>query len=255
MSESTRYANATKATWRGWAWNQLASRMGKSYKYSPKRVIVLAGDSSGDMPHAFKHRVECIAVDSKTNCVEKWRDDGGVGVCDSLKNQVCAIQPSGVIGDFVCGVTPDGAALLVDCMAICDAVVFNFLRGRDRGIRSFDGDIPHYFDRKMLREPIGNHRGKIAVIGAAMLLGENCGLIEQGDKFVPQSIFDKLRPSFYSYKSKDGGQFFDSVAVTTKGFILSSIHDKEAVRRVAPVSSRRKAAAAKAVLTAKRKKD
>jgi hypothetical protein len=88
----------------------------------------------------------------------------------------------------------------------------------------------------------------MALMCAAKLIAESCELIDRDESHVPQVVFDKLRPSFYSYRSKDGGQYFDSVAMTTKGFGLST-DDCEKLRKHAPLKSRRLAAAAKAVLS------
>jgi hypothetical protein len=246
-----KYANPTKATWRGWSWNQVMQRSGKSYLHAKKTVCVLAGDSAGDAGHAERHGVKCVAIDYSVDNVRTFRDTGGVAIQDSLKNQIVAMTPDCLIADFVNGITFDNLGLALDAITICDAVVLNFLRGRDalggKMARAGDSMVPHYSGRRVVVEPTGKHRGKLAAVILGWMCAEDWYGIDRERKFIPAEVFDKMKPSFHSYRSKDSGQYFDSVAITTKDF---RIHEaKDWVQSLAPQASRRKAAAAKAVLT------
>jgi len=248
-----KYDNPTKDTWRGWAWNQISERMGKSYSYRPKTVCVLAGSIAADLRCAAKHNVNCVGVDFDSDCVACFRDSGGVAVQDSLQNQIFAMQPNGVIADLLCGCTPGAGSMLLDSIAASEAVVFNFLRGRDKGIQRFPSEVPDYTKRQPCAVEVGKHRGRIAISIAGKLINELYYGASREDYFVPDKIWDKLRPSYYSYKSKDGGQFFDSVAVSCGDFGLTD-SGKKFFRMQAPEKSKRKAAAAKALMTMARNK-
>jgi hypothetical protein len=245
-----KYVNPTKSTWRGWSWNQVMQRAGRSYAYAKKTVCVLAGDSAGDAAHARKHGVKCVAIDYSVDNVRTFRETGGVAIQDSLRNQLIAMTPDCLIADFVNGITYENLAIAVDAIAICDAVVLNFLRGRDAlgGKMASAGDsmVPHYSGRRVVVEPTGKHRGKLAAVLLGWMCAEDWYGIDRGRRFIPEDLFGKMKPSFYSYRSKDSGQYFDSIAITTKDFQIQET--KEWIKSIAPQASRRKAAAARAVL-------
>jgi hypothetical protein len=198
--------------------------------------------------------VRCVAIDYVIDNVNTFRKAGGVAVQDSLKNQMIALTPEAIIADFVNGITAENHALLLDATHICDAVVFNFLRGRDvHGGKMAevmkDGmyTVPHYKGGDVVAEHVGKHRGKMTALVIGYAVAKMWYEIPPSISVVPHAVFENLQPSFYSYKSKDSGQWFDSVALTTKAF---RIHEtKEWVASLAPADSRRKAAAAKAILT------
>ena len=248
-----KYTNPTKSTWRGWSWNQVVQRAGKSCSHYKKTVCVLAGDSAGDVVHAEKHGVRCVAIDYSEGNVKNYRQSGGVAVQDSLKNQLTALTPDCLIADFVNGITVDNMALMLDSVIVCDAVVFNFLRGRDPlgGQLAACGDavIASYDGRRRLSVECGKHRGRLSAMLLAWACAEMWYGIDRDARLIPDDLFAKMRPSFYSYKSSDGGQYFDSVAITTKDFRIEQ--SKPWIAGLAPIDSRRKAAAAKAVLTTK----
>jgi hypothetical protein len=250
MTDMRKYSNPVKSTWRGWSWNQVTQRSGKSYSHSRKTVCVLAGDSAGDAIHAERHGVKCVAIDYDIGNVRTYRANGGAAIQDSLKNQLLAMAPDCVIADFVNGITFENLAIMIDSVAICDSVVFNFLRGRDPigGVMARSrAVVPNYIGRRKVDETTGKHRGKLAALFIGWACAEMWYGIDREERFIPGEIFEKMRPSFYSYKSQDSGQYFDSIAITTKDFRI--VESKEWVASLAPLASRRKAAAAKAVLT------
>jgi hypothetical protein len=218
---------------------------------------VLAGDSAGDAVYAERHKVSCVAIDYDISNVNTFRKTGGVAVQDSLQNQIMALTPDCVIADCVNGITVDNIALLLDAITVCDAVVLNLLRGRDpvggdmvKQMQGFAYTVPHYKRGDVVVESIEKHRGKMA----ALLIAAACNEMwydRPRSSAVPQDVFDRMRPSFYSYRSMDSGQYFDSVAITTKDFRIEQ--SKRWIASLAPQMSRNKASAAKAVLTRGRK--
>lgn len=251
IKDMQKYSNPTKSTWRGWSWNQVTRRAGKSYVHSKKTVCVLAGDSAGDASHAEKHKVRCVAIDYSIGNVMTYRKSGGVAIQDSLHNQLLALAPDSLIADFVNGITVENIGTMLDSVCVCDAVVFNFLRGRDplggKLAACADAVVPNYDGRRSLSVTCGKHRGRLATMLLAWTCAEMWYGIDREERFIPGDLFQKMKPSFYSYKSTDSGQYFDSVALTTKDFRIEESRDW--VTSLAPPSSKRKAAAAKAVLT------
>ena len=228
-------------------------RAGKSYVHAKKTVCVLAGDSAGDAVYSERHKVRCVAIDYDISNVETFRAAGGVAVQDSLKNQILALTPDCVIADCVNGITVDNIALLLEAITVCDAVVLNLLRGRDpvggEMVKQMSGLTyvgPHYKGGCVVEDAIEKHRGKMIALLIASACNEMC-YNRQRSSVVPRDVFDRLQPSFYSYRSRDSGQYFDSVAITTKDFKIEQ--SKQWVASLAPQHSRNKAAAAKAILT------
>lgn len=142
------YDNKVKEAWRGWAWNQIKNRLKSSFN---KRVCVLAGDIAGDLPKSVKHGFECVGVDVNQACVDEFRSSGGVAVKDQLRYQLACLKPDGLIADLTSGTTTKNLAMLCDSIYLCDAVVFNFLRGRDKGMHEVDGTAPSYSDSGQIR--------------------------------------------------------------------------------------------------------
>jgi len=251
-----KYANATKDTWRGWAWNQIESRIGRSKHYAPKTVCVLAGDCAGDLPHAKKRGFECVGVDINENCVKTFRESGGIAVNGSLHFQAVAIQPDAVIADMLGGLTPKNLSVLIDCSVASKAVVINLLRGRDKGMRRFP-EICKTADYSTGRKKdiqVGNHRGCAIV----MLLAQSCARdfgseenLDNGFTYIPQWIVQKFKPCFYSYKSKDGNQWFDSVAITT-AWLGANMEMRDIAKETVPKKQLQRAAAVKALITTRR---
>ena len=243
-----KYNNPTKATWRGWAWNQMKKRLPPG-----SRVLVLAGNSAGDLKWGQRHGFECVAIDVDQKCVDYWRKVGGIAVRDDLHSQVRALQPRGVIADMTGGIRGETVGMLFDAALICDAVVANLRRGQDKGIRHHNGTVVnHLANRRKRIELVAKHRGKIAFTYLAKLIAEDF-LSTEFDESAFESIGDITKPSFYSYKSQESKRsaYYDSVALSTSSFELS-LEQRELMSSGIDQQSKRKAAAAKALLTMQR---
>lgn len=260
------YDNATKETWRGFAWNQVSERL-KRVPGSQQRVCVLAGDIAADRECATKRGLECVAVDCNLSAVKNYRRAGGVAIQDRLKNQILTLQPHALIADLVSGITPEVVSMYWSALGLCDVVVFNLLRGRDKGIgdraqelAEANVQVPEYTGRHASWSPIGKHRGRLLyIMGVAAQIDAYCKLknisptgvecVSAANR-VTNRIADEMRPRFYSYRSVDSGQYFDTVVVTA--YNNSKHADKlvrEQIRNMAPKKSRQRTAAARAVLT------
>jgi hypothetical protein len=235
--------------------------------------MVLAGDSALDIDFARKRGFECVAVDVSQACVEKFRSKGGVAVNDKIHRQLINIKPDAVILDMLGGLTSASWATTVAAAMVCKAVVWNGLRARDLGagrVSEKIGEcwIPDYTSGRRKTTKIGNHRGKMGFSALlqmhwdvycgrpAMRIGEGIGL--QVGSIIPaevvEAIASDLRPAFYSYRSKDSynGQYFDSCAWTNMAGVSDGMQGARLDNSRRCKSSRRKSAAAKALLTMRR---
>jgi len=249
------YDNATKDTWRGWAWNQIAKR-----SVPGATVMVLAGDGGYDIKKARRHGLRIIGVDRVQGRVNEFRRQGEVAIKDSLHRQVMLMKPDALIADMMGGMTSSSWGDVLAVSPICKAVVWNGLRGRDKGVNDIIGEassgcIPIYRGRRIEWTQVGKHRGKIAFCSLIVAAWNAAG----GDmnSYVPQDFISRmsreLRPEFMTYRSKDSGQYFDSVAWNwlgcddgNKDSYIAAFANSRRVKR-----SKRKAAAAKAVMTRK----
>lgn len=253
-----KYQNATKDTWRGWAWNQIEARVGKSRSYDKKLVCVLAGESAGDMPHAERRNFDCIAIDKNIDCVKTYRDKGGVAVQGDLVSQVLCHEPHAVIADMLGGATRKNIAGMLD-LAICSkAVVLNLLRGRDKGMSELESQylIPDFSSGRKQVVPIGKHRGAMACFVVALAVAKEFKLVredEDGNTRLNGKVLEAFRPAFYSYKSKNGGQVFDSVAISTD-WLEADMPMHDVAKKMVSKQQRNRAAAAKAILTMKNRR-
>lgn len=252
---ATRYDNPTKQTWRGWQWNQVRSRISRSNR--KPLAVALAGDTAEDLRHANKHGIECVAVDNKMRCVKNFRKAGGLASQADLHDYLIAIQPTILLADLTTGVTPDALAMMLDAIGFCDSVAFNFQRGRDRGIRQLSGVVPQYRrQRERVDVPIGKHRGKISLAYVSRLVAEAWYGVNPGQKMLPadvsEDMFQAMKPEYESYKSKDGGNYFDSIVLTTAAFRLQGGEAKR-LEGWASAEARSRAGAAKACLTKRRR--
>lgn len=244
-----KYNNPTKETWRGWAWNQIRSRG----VLPGETVMVLCGEGGYDFEIARRKGYSVIGVDINSKCVDSFRAKGGIAVCDSLKDQLITIRPKALIADMLGGATSSTLGMLIDATAICDVVVFNLLRGRDNGICEMPGSIPKFSGRQKSLTEIGKHRGKIATTYLLWHYADEMGF----GRFIPNSLFEATKPDFHSYRSKDSRNlYYDSGALTTRK--CTAIKNGEAcdlsvLSNFASRSSNRKAAAAKALLTMRRR--
>jgi hypothetical protein len=245
-----KYNNPTKDTWRGWAWNQIADR-----KVMPgETVMVLCGDGAFDYEVGRKKGFNVVGVDVAKHCVNIARNKGGVAICDTLQNQIVTIKPKAVIADMLGGCTSDTLATLFDAIGLCDVVVANLLRGRDRGIQELPGCIPSYKGRVKSMVPIGRHRGRISLVYLLTLMHQPTK-DSPPVRRIPWEEFESFKPSYYTYKSKDSKKLhYDSLAITTRHIGIRNYDDQKLLSTI-PKSSRRKAAAAKALLTMQRERN
>lgn len=265
------YDNATKDTWRGWAWNQVQSRVPPG-----SRVLVLCGDIAGDLKPAIRRGYEVVGVDLNPDCVDTFRINGGVAIKDNASAQIALMKPDACILDFKNGFNQGNMQTVFHASLNCKCVVANFLRGRDDivsekrgGIPSQIPPLPNYRGRRLtawFHKP--KHRGAMFVCNLACL--HQLLTVEFGglDGFIPDSellniaygkmpcteyinrFCERSKTSFNQYKSKDSNnvQVFDSFALNS----LLKVREEDLKPLDVRPSSIRKAAAAKAVLTKRR---
>lgn len=267
------YDNGTKETWRGWAWNQISMRCPAKSK-----IGVFCGDVAADYEVATKKGFTPVGVDIVENCVTAFRKKGGVAIHEDVTSVVRFFDFDGFILDELGGVTKSSAHRLKVVQRGCFAVVANYLRGRD----STGADLCRQLNfltvpiknksRHMVRLPINKHRGLIAWVFTNVLPiadFEFCfDAVSLTRKIASFSYKERLQVlvdyfakesniQVFSYRSKDSGQYFDSVAYSNKDAIDSrdSFREvRELDMRVAKYHSRlrkikNKAAAAKALIT------
>jgi len=250
----SRYSNATKATWRGWAWNQVASRVPRG-----STVMVLCGDTAADEFEARKRGLYCIGVDVKQDCIEAFRESGGIAVKDKVHRQIGMIKPEAVILDFMGGITPMSYGTCMYAAITCRCIVANFLRGRDRqgsDICDAVGDCMtvEYVKNRVKHTRINRHRGKAFWFNEWTNCANSHGIVKTEEvQEVCNKMLRQMKPCFYSYPSKDSpGLYYDSFAVSSELLSTSEGIQWADIRRVK--ASKRKAAAAKALLTMKKQK-
>jgi len=296
MIAITRYDNPTKATWRGWAWNQMANRLPPG-----ARVMVLAGEAGLDIEHAERRGFELVGVDRSLDCVKNFRKLGGVAVHGELFHYWNLMKPDGIILDMMGGLTVSSWGNIQHLLPSVDACVWNGLRGRDPLFHTFadyerppgESGCPRWEQGRKKRGKLaftdfGLHRGKMvwaAHLGSQWWSAYQLLRKARGDATLPRggacwlpallrhpstpycyqpavvpmppracSLFtERANPQFYEYRSRDGGNRYDSVAFS------STSGPAAPLRRVMDIGNtprckryRRKAAAAKAVLTARR---
>lgn len=275
-----KYSNPTKDTWRGWVWNQIAKRLPKN-----STVVYLCGDyPERDKYFAEKHSLKGIGVDVNPIAVEKSRKNGAVAVHDDVASQIYAMQPDGAILDMLGGFTNNSFSVFEAAKVTCKAFCWNGMRGRDHAISRVYSELALQdftvldFGTK-LKRPIesscGLHRGKLMWAFSSMDAAIDSSLHLTGkygecDEYSVQAMLhassELSRPAFYTYRSKDGGSYFDSVAafgISENAVYKNSItaelkglvdRERESRRKSQSQLTRRKSAAAKAVSTKKRRK-
>jgi hypothetical protein len=256
-----KYNNATKQTWRGWAWNRVAEKL-----IPGQKVMVLVGDGSFDLSVGISKGFEVIGVDLQPDNVSKFRSLGGVAILDTIENQLYSFKPDAVIFDYTGGITKDRMRAVSDACRFCSVVVANFLRGRDPLAVSLSRDLrPIVSDGE-------KHRGRIAAAFTALDLSRRLfegidGLDDDrylymsdirqdaikgdGQKAI-EFCMEMLRlhsPCYYSYRSKDSNQQFDSVCMSMPATVVAGVRPTV---RADNLKSNRLAAAAKAVATKRR---
>jgi len=271
------YDNGTKETWRGWAWNQVASRC-----IAGSAVGVLCGGIAADYEVSRKKGFTVIGVDTQEECVNTFRKKGGVAIKDDILSQMKFSKFEAIILDELGGLTKNSMYRFSRSGYQCQCIVANYLRGRDplavemqKHLNGFTVPVK-LKDRSVERIEVNKHRGVLAWVWnrapavadimagleeeewGLFTLEELLGCSDYRPSF--QEAIDyvagKENPKFYSYKSKDSGQYFDSVAFTGSGEGLpdqSSLSFSEAWQKrhglKTHAKSKRLAAAAKAVMT------
>ena len=243
------YDNPTKETWRGWAWNQIAARINPG-----SLVVTLCGKTSLDAQYGFKRGMNVVGVDISQEGVDAYRDDGFVATCDKLHRQVWALKPDAVIFDMLGGITTPSMRDPIRLSLFTKASVWNGLRGRDNGVPNQVKRllVPDYTNGRRSQAEVGIHRGRVAWAHWAGVC------LDAAKKPLSQRYIDMLgewsRPAFQSYRSKDSGQYFDSVAWTTESLRVdpSNVVMTNSKRCNA---SKRKAAAAKALITMRKNRN
>ena len=120
------YDNDTKRTWRGWAWNQISSRIPKG-----SLVGVLCGDIAADSDVSKKKGMRIVGFDLSPCAVDTFRDKGSVAVLDDITHQFDYLEMDAVILDELGGVTEKSLDRFSTSRQRCKSVVANYLRGRD----------------------------------------------------------------------------------------------------------------------------
>jgi hypothetical protein len=259
-----KYDNPTKETWRGWAWNEIARRG----VMPGENVMVLCGEHGGDIDHARRRGLNVIGVDVNQGCVENFRTKGGIAVRDKLHRQVILQKPSALIADMLGGLTPSSFADVILLSPILTALVWNGLRGRDEGIgqiaeANHGKAVPVYKNGRFAGKTlIERHRGKIGFVSYCCWVGQF--MCESDGNSVEDRFIDEVakiaRPSYYTYRtteSENATIYYDSLAMTmfdTRSRMLEST-SIDLVDSLRCKKSRRKAAAAKALLTMRRNRN
>lgn len=237
------YDNGKKETWRGWAWNQIANRLGRS-SLPISAGIYFPGPVDRDRQLAIKKGfsdANLFAVDIDESCVKSVRSNGGIAVCGNavmvLSDLHKRMKVDFVLFDFLGG--PNAEKLIAFDLSfyMCRASVFNFMRGRD-GIDSVyldeegnekivsckwamkyyrDFNFIPYFDAKNIRGSIEKHRGYMAAIHlVAQFIFEGTlnGKYYSTDEeeYLLNYLLSSMKPSLYSYLSPSG-MVYDSIAI------------------------------------------
>lgn len=255
MGVRKKYDNETKRHWRKWAWKRIASAASPGW-----RVVYLIGDSALDHQEAESRGLVGIGVDCISTNVANARSKGAIAVNDRLHRQVISIRPDALLADMLGGLTAKSFnGILYTAMGSgVKFVVWNGLRGMDHPVEHDGLSVVDWSSGRPHRTHVGKHRGKMAVLQVcSMFCLQRDGRLDiernaRQQLLVYQSEVDALcrqmRPSFYSYRSEDSGQWFDSVAFSI-GW-LNAGHDALSLKETRKNKvSKRRAAAAKAVAT------
>lgn len=269
------YFNHTKKTWRRWAWNSIALRSQK-LKIKNTVAICLAGDIAGDVDEAIKRKITLIGVDHNNNAVLNFRKNGAVAINDSVINQIAYIQPDIAFLDFIGGYSPGINKTANTCnvaAGISKICCFNILRGHDKHGVLEKEKLKKLFTSAGLDvseleiEKTGSTNRASVAFYNLIYIGMQSTIkdieIEHGRlndnellsvvKQTHDLYIKKCNPMYYSYRSKDGGQYFDSIVFNSESLnVIDTNFDS--IKKAVKKESRQKSAAAKAILTIKRNK-
>lgn len=141
------YKFGPKNNWRRWAWNRVVERLPSSVEDAT--VMYLAGEEDLDRKVAIErgfHSANLIAIDKEKKVVDKLRKKGCIVIHAGLREAMISLCSARrianvLVADFCCGLT-DTIEDIIN-LFICDAgnlfpedgavLVFNFMRGRDKG--------------------------------------------------------------------------------------------------------------------------
>lgn len=228
--------------------------------------MVLIGDTDYEFHEARKRGMHAIGIDIRKESVDTFRKSGGIAICDDFVVQMKNIKPDAIIFDGVSGMTKYTITLVAQACLYTTAVVWNGLRGRDKMAKEWQEDFADFEidvyrkGRKVAKREAGIHRGMLMYSWAFYEELENldtfCELSyppeitsKAGEMLwrvhkYRDFVMNHNKPEFMSYRSKDSGQYFDTAAWTPimpAGNYLPGSHGS--------ARSRRKSAAAKALLT------
>ncbi len=190
VDTSDHYDNPRKQTWRGWAWNQIADRLGGSL-VPISTGLYLPGPVDRDREAALRKgfaNENLIAIDLDENYVASVRRGGGLATCGRFELVFADIYRripiDFVFADYLGGLHAWSLLLSQLAFGSCHTVCINLMRGRDaidacyldddeseryvspRWARENYRDFPweQYFDTKCIRGSIDLHRGFLLVI-------------------------------------------------------------------------------------------
>jgi hypothetical protein len=276
---NARYENGTKETWRGWVWNRLAEILPRG-----SRVLCLCGDTAGDLPLARKHKFSVVGIDVQRRCVDAFRAEGGTAAQMEIGDAILALQPDGVIIDAMGGITGNSFFKPFLWSLFPKVTVWNLLRGRDPDVEVIRADAQernraklvwnyvlgtsHLFYRDnclSAQDMRAEYEEKVNIIKTLGRCVIAKGLLLSAAKvgaerlvetcYIPTRVWAMYerdgKPLFYSYRSKDSGCVYDTCLWQNRGFVglnwnRGSLKD---AARLLPLAVRRKAAAAKALVT------
>ncbi len=275
------YDSGTKQSARCWCWNQVEQRVPKN-----SLVMVLIDDTDFELKEGIRRGFRVVGIDKSKQSIEKGKASGGIAVRDDFINQMESLKPDAAIFDGVSGITKYAMALIDAARYTTRAVVWNGLRGRDKyggmmksSVERSEFKIHCYKKGKPQGHVFpGLHRGML------LYSKELVNIIKDFDDLVDDFPFpyeeDPLKawskperiqylcrfandvfmrhhkPEFMSYRSKDSGQYFDAAAWTQNREFFGrndldwrdrSLYESAAANR--SLASKRKSAAAKALLT------
>jgi hypothetical protein len=193
------------------------------------RIYVLIGDTTAELQTALRKGFSpfnVIGVDIKAKSVEMWRKAGGLAIQGSLDQIIMAskIRPHAIICDFCGGITTSTFnTFWISYMSLAapGAIALNMLRGRD-DINKMQEQEP--YNLSMICRGLGlNPKSRGQMIYSKMLV--DCFFFEptiqmgfgnnvDGFMEFAVKISRRLAPKFYEYKSKDGGNWFDSMVMS-----------------------------------------
>lgn len=232
------YDYGIKRNWRRWAWNQLNPELDGV-------VLYLCGPDDYDREIALKKGFKnhnLIAIDINKKNINNVRKNGGIGICGEIGNIIhhwnSRPKITGIIADLCCGLTANVSPIYMSIMESkgfdenC-RIVINFLRGREHGLAidavSWAKDM-FVCDTK--------HRGILFLIIFFTIFIDK---IEKRNLLIKKNIatlfvhimqkeLNKIElikmleylflPKFYSYKSINKYQYFDSIAFSPKIAII-----------------------------------